>query len=103
MWGRKPDAFQAGHFVYRLEQFYKTGFSDVFSAVAGHDLSEQGDLFDAVCHKAFNLFDNLRDGPAAFRAARVRHDAKRAIHLAALHDAHKCSDLTVAICTEHVI
>src|SRR5258708_6124929 len=103
MWRCKTDAFQAGNFVYRLEQFHETGFADVFTSITGHDLSEQGDLFDAVRYQPFNLLDNLRNGPAAFRAARVRHDAKRAIHLAALHNADECRNLPVAIRTEHVI
>ena len=49
-------------------------------------MAEQRDLFHALSGEEFHFLNDVRDGPAALFSARVRHDAERAAHVAALHD-----------------
>ena len=49
-------------------------------------MAEQRDLLHALPGEEFHFLHDVRDGPPALFAARVRHDAERAAHVAALHD-----------------
>jgi hypothetical protein len=62
-------------------------------AVEIHDLAEQRHFLHAAIREAFHLLHDVRDGPAAFLTACVRHDAEGTLHVAALHDAHKGAGL----------
>src|ERR1039458_7621832 len=58
-------------------------------SVACHNLTEQSN-FPPAARNEFPAFGNdVRNRPAAFLAARGRHNAKRAVLVAALHDADK--------------
>src|ERR1051325_3561339 len=61
-------------------------------AVTGDDLSEQSDFLDPARHQLTAFRDDILDGTAALLTARVRDDAKRAVLIAALHDANKGGD-----------
>ena len=56
------------------------------ASVEVDDLSEKGDLFAPAFDESAHFADDAADASAAFRAARVGHDAKGAAHVASLHD-----------------
>ncbi|MPN12446.1 hypothetical protein SDC9_159764 [bioreactor metagenome] len=58
-----------------MEQFIQGGETGFVLAVAIHDLTQQGDLFDALRNQAFRLFEDLFRRAAAFNAAAVGDDA----------------------------
>src|SRR5437763_7537337 len=51
-----------------------------------HDLPEQCDFFHTARDQFAHLVYDFVDSAAAFGPARPRHDTKRAMHVAALHD-----------------
>src|SRR5439155_23100293 len=88
----ESDTFEAGHVVDGGEEIDERGLTGIFPAVACDDLPEQRDFFDSGIHESLDFVHDFRDRPAAFAAARVGHDAERAIHVAALHDADERGD-----------
>jgi hypothetical protein len=94
---RKPDTLKAVDLVNSFKQLDKRAFPIHFrefvAPIQVDDLTQQGYLFNASRDQGANLVDNLMDGSAPFRAARVGNDAKRAVHIAALHDRHESSYL----------
>ena len=76
-------------FVNGFEQLQRTLVVDLRKLVASveiNDLSEKGDFFDAVSDKRANFSDDFVDRAALLRTARLRHNTKGAMHVAALHD-----------------
>ena len=54
-----------------------------------HDLPEQRNLFHAARNEIAHFIHDFVNGTAAFRPARLRHDAECAVHVATLHDRDK--------------
>ena len=66
------------------------------AAIQVHNLAEQRDFLHALVGEASSLPPrSLGNGPTAFAAARVGHDAEGAFHVAALHDADEGARLAV--------
>ena len=55
-------------------------------AIEIHDLAEQGYFLDSFGNERANFGDDFGDGAAALGSTRARHNAKGAVHVAALHD-----------------
>src|SRR6478609_6635185 len=55
-------------------------------AVEVHDLAKKRDLFYTARDQLSNFANNFVDRTTALPAARPRHNAKCAMHVAALHD-----------------
>ena len=89
----EADAFQTVNFMNGFEQLDKSGppfaHGHVPFAVARDNLAEQGDFPHAARNQFAALGYDVGNRPAAFFAPRVRHDAKSAVLVAALHDADK--------------
>src|ERR1044072_5545184 len=90
MRGSKPESFQALDFIHRFQQLYKGTFAiplwKFVTAIQVYDLPEKGDFFHTMRDQVAHLSHDLIDGTASFCAARLRDDAKGAMHVAALHD-----------------
>ena len=59
------------------------------AAIEVHDLAEKRHFLHAMRDERANFGDDLVNGAAALGAARPRHDAKGAMHVAALHDGNE--------------
>jgi len=66
--------------------------SQVPPAVACNDLAEQSYFLHAARNEFAAFIHDVINRAAAFFAARVGHDAKGAVLIAALHDADECAD-----------
>src|SRR5581483_10579770 len=87
---RKPDALEPLDFVNRFQQLYKGSFTVAFrqlmAAIEVYDLTEQGDFLHTIRDQAAHFCHDLVDRTTPFRAACLRNDTKRAMHVASLHD-----------------
>jgi hypothetical protein len=87
---QSPEAFDL---VNGFEQLHKWRFivdlRKFVATVEINDLSEKRDFFDAARNEIAHFAYNFVDRTAAFRAARLRNDAKSAVHVASLHDRDK--------------
>src|SRR5438477_8230342 len=63
------------------------------SAVEIYDLSQKRDFFNAVSNKPAYLVHNLRNGTASLGPSCLRHNAKSAVHVTALHNRDERSRL----------
>src|ERR1700686_2647272 len=59
------------------------------TAVQVYDLSKESDFFHAARDQIACFAHNFRNGTTALGATRLRHDAKSAMHVAALHNRNK--------------
>ena len=65
------------------------------AAVEVDDLTEECDLLHAAIREGSDFVGDFLNRPSTLLAARLRHNAKRAVHVAALHDRNKCRDLAL--------
>ena len=90
MRGGEPEPFQAVDFIHRFQQLHERTFAIAFrkfvTAIKIHDLSKQRDFFDTTRDQVAHLPHDLVNGTAALRAARLRDNAKGAMHVASLHN-----------------
>src|SRR3974377_2150485 len=93
MWRSESDTFQSFDFMNGFKQLYKTGFAiaqrQIALRKACRNLAEQSDFFDAAGNEFVAFGDDVGNCPAAFLPASGGHDAKSAMLVAALHDAHE--------------
>src|SRR5205085_11927127 len=59
------------------------------AAIQVHDLPEKRHLLHTARDESANFRDDFSNGAATFRSACGRHDAKGAMHIAALHDGNE--------------
>ena len=95
----KAEPLQAIDLVHRLEQLHEgtfvrlghdAGYSGkLVPTVEVHDLAQERHFFYSVRDKLAHFAHDFCDRAAALGAARPRHDAKSAMHVAALHDGNK--------------
>src|SRR6516165_5555649 len=89
----KSDAFQAFDFLCRFKQLHKGRFAvanwDVPLAITGNDLPKKSDFLHSLTDQLSAFIQDVGYRSATFLAPSVRHDAKRTILVAALHDADK--------------
>ena len=91
---REAQPFQPLDGVHGVEQLHERaaavgGLGKFVASVEVDDLPEQRDFLDPTGHQRADLGDDFLQAAGAFRAAGVGHDAKRAAHVAALHDRHE--------------
>src|SRR5947208_16608546 len=100
-------AVEAVDRVHRLKQRDEGRFvlirRDFALTVARDYLSKQRDLFDSSADQFAALGHNIRYASAALGAARVWHDAKGAILIAALHDTDKRGNRISFVAVEQVL
>ena len=68
---------------------------EFMATVQIHDLAEERDFLHSASHELANLAHDLRDASAALGSARARHNAKCAVHIAALHDGNEGRGLLI--------
>src|SRR6476620_93581 len=96
----KAKTLEAINVVHRFEQLHEGAFGPAGVNDAGysgklmptvevHDLAQECHFFYSVLDQPAHLPNDLRDGSAALCATRARHDAKSAMHVAALHDGNE--------------
>src|SRR5205823_9499911 len=77
----------------RIEQLNESRFAifdrNLASPVAGNDLAQQSDFFHPSRNQLSALGDDISNPAAPFGPSGIGDDAKRAILIAALHDADK--------------
>src|SRR5438477_13197143 len=88
--GGKAEPLQAVDLVQRFEQLDERTLvlhlGDFVPPEQVHDLTKERDFLDASRDELAHLTHDFFDRPTSFGATRLRHDAKRAMHVATLHD-----------------
>ena len=83
--------------MHGLEQLHErtlaVGLRKLVPAIQVHDLTEQRDFLHTTPNEFTHLAHNLFDRAAALGAARLRHNAEGAMHVAALHDGNESGRL----------
>ena len=86
----KAEPLQSVDPVHRFEQLHKWTFIvDLWNSVPPvqiHDLPEQRYFLHSPSHQVAHFAHDLIDRTAPLRSARLRNDAKGAMHVASLHD-----------------
>ena len=99
MRGGEADALNALDGMHALNQLDEgrdaIGMRVVAPAVTGDDLPEERELAHAPLRQLSALGHDLVHGPRALVAARLGHDAERAVHVAALLDRDEGADLSL--------
>src|SRR5438874_5102318 len=90
VWRSEAKALQAINLMDGVEQLHKRTFvvdlRKFVAAVEVYDLTEYRYFGHAVGNLCADVADSLVNRAAALGAACLRHNAKRAVHVAALHD-----------------
>src|SRR6266699_2407783 len=93
MWRGKTQSLQSIDLVHGFEQLHKWTFiidpRRFVAAVQVHDLPEQRNFLHSTRDQVAHFAHDLINRTAALRATRLRDDAKRAVHVASLHDRDK--------------
>src|SRR6476620_7859831 len=96
----KAKTLEAINVVYRFEQLHERAFGPAGVNDAGysgklvptievHDLAQECHFFYSVIDQSAHFPNDLCNSSAALGAACPRHDAKSAMHVAALHDGNE--------------
>src|ERR1700722_808371 len=92
----EPDPLEAVDFLKRFEQLNKRTFAihggEFVPSVEIHYLTEQGHLLDTLLDQGLDLADDLLEWPASFVSSGERDNAKRAMHIAPLHNGDERSE-----------
>ena len=90
MWRGETHASDTFDGADRLEQLNKwaqpRALCKLVSTIQIHYLTQQGNLLNAFARQVPNLIDNIFNRATPLCTSRLRHDAKRAVHVAALHN-----------------
>src|SRR6185295_9506056 len=89
MRSREADALQAVDIIDASEQICKAQFAGRELAVRVYVLPEEHDFDNVLGDQSFDLRNDFRTRTADLAAAHMRHDAKAANFIAALHDRYE--------------
>src|SRR5947208_2283735 len=93
MRGGKPDALESFNFMDRFKQLNESRFTlcgrDLALCKAGDDLAQQSDFLHSSRNQPTALGHDIVNSAAPLGSASIGNDAKRAILIAALHNAYE--------------
>ena len=89
----ESDAVQAIDLMNFFQKLHKRTLPlnrrKLLDGVAVDDLPEQRDFLDPLPHQPADFLHNVSNRPRPLQPARIRHNAKCALHVTPLHDADK--------------